>query len=105
MSDDLVAYVPDQAHSSVARAARVLGFRPSQVRVLPVGERFKLDPSTLRGAIESDRAAGRRPLFVSVSGGSTSTGSIDPLAEIAEICARRPVRGCTSTPPTVASRH
>ena len=59
MSDDLVAYVPDQAHSSVARAARVLGFRPSQVRVLPVGEGFRLDPATLRGAIESDR--GRRP--------------------------------------------
>ncbi len=86
MSDDLVAYVPDQAHSSLARAARVLGFRPSQVRVLPVDERFRLDPSTLRGAIEADQAAGLRPLFVSVSGGSTSTGSIDPLPEVAEIC-------------------
>ena len=86
MSDDLVAYVPDQAHSSVARAARVLGFRPSQVRVLPVGEGFRLDPGTLRGAIDSDLTAGRRPLFVSVSGGSTNTGSIDPLPEIAEIC-------------------
>jgi glutamate/tyrosine decarboxylase-like PLP-dependent enzyme len=86
MSDDLVAYVPDQAHSSVARAARILGFRPSQVRVLPVGEGLRLDPATLRGAIESDRASGRRPLFVSVSGGSTSTGAIDPLPEIANVC-------------------
>ena len=34
--DDLVVYVSDQAHSSIARAARVLGFRPEQVRVLPV---------------------------------------------------------------------
>ena len=86
MADDLVVYMPDQAHSSVARAARVLGFRPSQVRVLPVGDGFRLDPGTLRGAIDSDLTAGRRPLFVSVSGGSTNTGSIDPLPEIAEIC-------------------
>src|SRR3954451_13415687 len=86
MSDDLVAYVPDQAHSSVARAARILGFRLSQVRVLPVGEGLRLDPATLRGAIENDRAAARRRLFVSVSGGSTSTGAIDPLPAIAEIC-------------------
>ena len=35
MRDDLVLYVSDQAHSSIARAARLLGFRPEQVRVLP----------------------------------------------------------------------
>ncbi|MCY7303925.1 MAG: aminotransferase class V-fold PLP-dependent enzyme [Thermoleophilia bacterium] len=86
MSDDLVAYVPDQAHSSLARAARVLGFRPDQVRVLPVGQGFRLDPATLQRAITADRTAGRRPLFVSVSGGSTNTGSVDPLAEIAAVC-------------------
>ena len=38
--DDLVAYVSDQTHSSFARAARNLGFRPEQVRVLPVDERL-----------------------------------------------------------------
>ena len=39
MSDDLVVYVSDQAHSSVARAARILGFRQSQVRVIPSDDR------------------------------------------------------------------
>ena len=39
MRDDLVLYVSDQAHSSIARAARVLGFRPEQVRVLPTDAR------------------------------------------------------------------
>ena len=38
MSDDLVVYVSDQAHSSVARAARALGFRQNQVRVIPTGD-------------------------------------------------------------------
>src|SRR4051794_19986926 len=41
MRDDVVAYVSDQAHSSMARAARVLGFRPDQLRVLPVDDRFR----------------------------------------------------------------
>lgn len=86
MSDDLVAYLPDQSHSSVARAARVLGFRPGQVRVLPVGAGFRLDPDTLSRAMDADVAAGRRPFFVSINAGSTNTGSIDPLTEISAVC-------------------
>src|SRR3954453_968496 len=52
MSDRATAYVPDQADSSLARPARVLGFRPNQVRVLPVDERYRLRVDALRGAIE-----------------------------------------------------
>src|SRR3954466_13312430 len=46
MRDDLVLYVSDQAHSSFARSARILGFRPGQVRVLPTDTAFRLDPAT-----------------------------------------------------------
>lgn len=91
MSADLVAYVSDQAHSSLARAARLLGFRPEQVRVLPVDERFCLDSATLAAAFDADARAGRRPLFVSASGGTTNTGSVDPLDELADLCAERGV--------------
>ena len=42
MRDDLVVYVSSQSHSSMARAARALGFRPGQVRVLPVDRSFRL---------------------------------------------------------------
>ena len=87
MRDDLVVYVSDQAHSSLARAARMLGFRPDQVRVLPVDEQHRMRPDRCAGAIDADAAAGRRPLFVSVGAGSTNTGAIDPLPELAEICA------------------
>jgi aromatic-L-amino-acid/L-tryptophan decarboxylase len=91
MRDDLVAYVGDQAHSSVARAARILGFRPHQVRVLPVDETFRLTPRTLAEAIDADLAAGRTPLFATVSGGATNTGAVDPLRELAEVCRDRGV--------------
>src|SRR4051794_12041734 len=55
MRDDLVAYVSDQAHSSLARAARALGFRPDQLRVLPVDRDFRMVPRVLRAAVEADR--------------------------------------------------
>ena len=86
MNERLVAYVSDQAHSSLARGARVLGFRPDQIRVLPVGDDCRLSPKTLRGAIEADARAGRMPFFVSANGGATNTGVIDPLPELREVC-------------------
>lgn len=85
MSDQVVAYCSDQAHSSVARAARGLGFRPEQVRVLPTDERFRMRPDVLAASMRADVAAGRRPLFVAAAAGSTNTGAVDPMAELAEI--------------------
>ena len=87
MDDRLVVYVSDQAHSSLARAARLLGFRRDQVRVLPTDPvTFRLEPSTVAAAIEADRQARRIPLFVSASAGSTNAGAVDPLAELSALC-------------------
>ena len=56
MSNRLVVYVSDQAHSSLARAARLLGFGRDQVRVLPTHPlNFRLEPSTVARAMEADR--------------------------------------------------
>jgi glutamate/tyrosine decarboxylase-like PLP-dependent enzyme len=91
MSTDVVAYLSDQAHASMARACRILGFRPEQVRVLPADGRFRMRPDTLVEAMDSDQAAGRRPMFVGAAAGSTSTGAVDPLPELAEVCRARGV--------------
>jgi glutamate/tyrosine decarboxylase-like PLP-dependent enzyme len=91
MRDDLVLYVSDQAHSSIARAARILGFRPDQVRVLPTESDLRLSPESLANAIETDLRAGRSPLAVSVNAGSTNTGVTDPLPELADVCGRHDV--------------
>jgi glutamate/tyrosine decarboxylase-like PLP-dependent enzyme len=89
MSDRVVAYTADQSHSSVARAARLLGFRPDQVRVLPTDSDHRLRLDALVGTIDADADAGRQPLLVSANAGSTNTGAIDQLAEIAGICRER----------------
>ena len=105
MSDDLVGYVGDQAHSSLGRGARVLGFRPDQLRVLPSIRDFRLDPRAVAAAMDADLAAGRRPLFVCANAGATNTGAIDPLPELARACRGGTKRGSTSTPPTAGSRR
>jgi aromatic-L-amino-acid/L-tryptophan decarboxylase len=91
MSDRVVAYVSDQAHASVARSARVLGFRPNQMRVLPSDDEFRLRPDTLAHAMDADLKAGRRPLFAVANAGATNTGAVDPLGELADLCRERGV--------------
>ena len=59
MRDDLVVYVSDQAHSSLARAARTLGFRPDQVTVLPGRRRLPHAPRPAGG--RDGRRRRRRP--------------------------------------------
>jgi glutamate/tyrosine decarboxylase-like PLP-dependent enzyme len=86
-SPDSVLYMSDQAHSSLARTARAMGLRPHQVRVLPTDDRWRLSPDTVAAAILSDRGAGRIPFALCASAGSTNTGAVDPLADLADVCA------------------
>jgi aromatic-L-amino-acid/L-tryptophan decarboxylase len=86
-SDNSVVYVSDQAHSSVARTARAMGLRPHQVRVLPTGDRWRLAPETVAAAVHADRRAGRVPFALCASAGSTNTGAVDPLQDLADVCA------------------
>jgi aromatic-L-amino-acid/L-tryptophan decarboxylase len=86
-----VVYLSDQGHSSLGRAARVLGFRDDQVRVLPTDGSRRLAAPTLAAAIDADLARGLRPLLAGVNVGSTNTGAVDPLAEIADVCRARGV--------------
>lgn len=89
MSERAVIYVSDQAHSSLARAARALGFRPERVRVLASDRDFRLAPATLAAAMDADAAAGLRPLLAAAAAGATNTGAVDPLAELAAVCRAR----------------
>ncbi len=86
MRDDLVIYVSDQSHSSIARAARTLGFSPEQVRVVAADRSFRMSTTALEQAMAADRRAGLTPLAVCANAGSTNTGAVDPLRELAALC-------------------
>jgi aromatic-L-amino-acid/L-tryptophan decarboxylase len=89
MSDRAVIYVSDQGHSSIARAARLLGFRSDQVRVLESDRDQRMRVDALGAAIQADAGAGRQPLLVVAAAGSTNTGAVDPLGAIAALCRER----------------
>ena len=81
-------YASAEAHSSVEKACMTLGLgRASLVRI-PTDATFALDPDALARAIEADRAAGRHPVAIVATIGTTSSTAIDPLAAIADIAER-----------------
>jgi glutamate/tyrosine decarboxylase-like PLP-dependent enzyme len=81
-------YVSEHTHSAVTRAWRVLGFAPERLRVLPADAAFRLPADTVAAAVAEDRAAGLAPFCVVGTAGTTSTGTVDPLAALAQLCAR-----------------
>ena len=83
-----VAYLSDQTHSSIGRGLHALGFAGEQIRVLASGADLRLGIDALERAIAEDRAAGRRPGFVVATAGTTNTGAVDPLPELADLSAR-----------------
>ena len=86
--DNATVYFSDQTHSSVQRALHVIGFLPEQMRRLPSDENFRLSIRTLREAIEQDRAKGLRPFCIVANAGTTNTGAVDPLNELADLAAQ-----------------
>lgn len=81
-------YLSDQSHGSVARAARVAGIGSGRIRLVAADEGCRIVPASLRAAIREDRAGGMEPFMVVGNAGTTNTGAIDPLEEIARIAAR-----------------
>ena len=78
-------YASEEAHVVIRRAADMLGLGASAVRAIAVDARQRMRADALAAAIRADLDAGVRPLAVCATAGTTTTGSIDPLPEIARI--------------------
>lgn len=83
----LVLYQSSEGHSSLRKSVELLGLGSDNLRVIPAGRDCRLPVPALREAIAADRAAGRHPFCVAAGGGTVATGAVDPLDEIAEVCA------------------
>lgn len=81
-------YCSEEAHSSIEKAAVVAGIGRRNVVRIPVDGAYRMRVDELARAIAGDRAAGRRPFCVVATAGTTSSTSVDPLAEAAGICER-----------------
>ena len=79
-------YCSRDAHYSVTRAVEMLGFGTRNLRAIEIDERRRMRPDALEEAIRRDRAAGIVPVAVVATAGTTATGAVDPIEDVARIC-------------------
>ena len=84
----LTVLVAETAHYCLARATRVMGWGAGGITPVPVDAHYRLRPDALEEALATARRAGRHPVAVVASAGSTATGAFDPLEAVADFCAR-----------------
>ncbi len=83
-----VIYVTDQTHHCVGKAIAIAGLAEAPLRRVPMDARYRMDVSALETMIAEDREEGRRPFLLVASAGTTDTGALDPLGELADIATR-----------------
>ena len=84
-SGDLVVYASEQCHYSIDKSVDLLGLGRENLRKIPTDERFHIRTAVLREQIARDRAEGLLPCCLVGVAGTTSTGVIDPLEDLAVI--------------------
>lgn len=83
--DRATVYVGEHAHGSIAKAARTAGISRDHVRVVRSDDELRLDTRHLQQYLAADRRAGLIPVCVCAAAGTTNTGTIDRLAEVAAV--------------------
>lgn len=81
----LRVYVSEHAHSSIEKAVITLGLGQRGLRKIPTDRAFRMDAKALADAIAEDKRNGYLPFCIVATVGTTSTSSIDPIAEIVPI--------------------
>lgn len=83
----MVVYTSTQGHSCIQKAVEILGFGSDHLRRIAVDAQFRLDVGALARQIDLDRRSGLRPVAVVASAGTVNTGAVDPIDQIADLCA------------------
>ena len=83
----LRVYASEETHTWIQKATDMAGLGTDAIRWIPTDAGMRMDTRALRDAIARDQQEGNRPMMVVGTAGSVSTGAVDPLFEIARICA------------------
>ncbi|MGV9287695.1 lysine decarboxylase DesA [Streptomyces sp. NPDC003719] len=81
-------FASEVSHFSVQKSAKLLGLGPDAVVAVPVDHDKRLQTVALARELERCAADGLVPMAVVATAGTTDFGSIDPLPEIAALCAQ-----------------
>ncbi|MBA3882945.1 MAG: aminotransferase class V-fold PLP-dependent enzyme [Chthoniobacterales bacterium] len=85
-SRKLALYGSVEMHSSIQKAAEILGFGREGVREIPVDANFRIQIDVLAASIAEDRRRGYQPCCVVGNAGAVNTGAIDDLGALADLC-------------------
>lgn len=80
-----VIYYTAQMHHCLHKAIQIVGLGECICRVIPVNPKFEMDSDYLRQQLSQDVAEGLSPFLIIATAGTTDTGAIDPIDEIAEL--------------------
>ena len=83
----LTMYASSQVHDVNTRAADMLGMGRDSVRLVPCDADLRMRVDALKAAIARDLKTGHKPIAVIATAGTVSTGAIDPIEQIADVCA------------------
>jgi aromatic-L-amino-acid decarboxylase len=83
--NDLVLYTSDQSHMSIEKGAIAVGVGQKNIRKVPSDAEFRMRADALAKMVEEDKSAGKRPFCVVATVGTTSSTSIDPVPQIADV--------------------
>jgi aromatic-L-amino-acid decarboxylase len=81
-------YASTEAHSSIDRACMILGLGRDALVHIPADAEYRMRVDALEAATAEDLAAGRRPIAIVATIGTTSSTSADPIREIAQVARR-----------------
>jgi L-2,4-diaminobutyrate decarboxylase len=83
--DEAVIITSSQAHYSINKAARMLGFSKASVITIPCDRYFRIDINKTIEIIDLLKNEHKKPFVIMASAGSTSTGSFDDIEALADI--------------------
>jgi glutamate decarboxylase len=107
--DDVAVLVSRRGHYSLSKAADLLGLGRRQLVTIPVTARHTIDVGALRREIAALRARRIGALAIVGIAGTTETGSVDPLDELADVAAEHGIHfhvdGAWGGPTLFSARH
>ena len=84
----LSIYCSTEAHSSIDKAVRAIGIGQDNLRKIEVDISYAMRPDLLEAAILTDLACGVKPIAVVATVGTTGSGAVDPIEDVASIARR-----------------
>jgi len=88
LGDDLsrgTIYASDQTHHCVMKVAGLAGIPQRNIRLLAGDENYRAVPRLFEDAIRADQRRGLKPFLLVGNAGTTNTGAVDPLSDLAAV--------------------